>query len=257
MNPYSHRLRALNRQRGPRAEVPTAVVDGTMAAIRLYDSIDSWGEWWGVSAREFAEVLDGLPAGTTEIRLHINSSGGEVFEAIAMANLLRQHRARVVAVVDGIAASAASFIAVSADETVMAPHSELMIHDAWGACVGNAADMTSMAATLDGLSQNIASMYAAKAGGDVDAWRAAMTAETWYAADEAVAAGLADRVGDATEEQPANRLDLSLFNFAGRDDAPAPDLAAPTASDPVSHPGDEQEQTEQPVVRAPLTHLFA
>lgn len=254
MNPYANRIRALARRDAPRAEVPTAAVDGTTAVIRLYDGIDGWGEWWGVSASEIASALDDLPAGITEIRLHINSSGGEVFEAVAMSNLLRAHPARVVAVVDGIAASAASFLAVTADETIMAPHSEMMIHDAWGVCVGNAADMTSMAATLDGLSTNIASMYAAKAGGTVDEWRSAMTDETWFSAEEAVRVGLADRVGDTTPD-PANRIDLSVFRFSGRAEAPAPDFAVHPSGDPISHPGDEQDQVV--AFRPPLTHLFA
>jgi hypothetical protein len=76
----------------------------------------------------------------------------------------------------------------------MAKNSEMMIHDAWGLCVGNADDMVKMAGELDHFSDNIASIYAAKAGGDVADWRAAMQAETWYSAQEAVDAGLADRV---------------------------------------------------------------
>lgn len=253
---YADRRRMVALQRQPRAEIPTANVDGTVATIRLYDPIDSWGEWWGLSAKEFADAIDGLPSGVTEIRLHINSPGGEVFEAIAISNLLRAHSARVVAIVDGIAASAASFIAVTADETIMAPHSELMIHDAWGVCVGNAAEMTAMAATLDSLSGNIASMYAAKAGTDVADWRAAMAAETWYSADEAVAAGLADRVdAGRSDDQPSNRHDLTQFRFAGRTAAPAPDVAEAKPGAPVSQQGDAQE--EAVLYRAPLTHLVA
>lgn len=250
------RRRVLALRSEPRAEVPTASVDGSVATIRLYDPIDSWGEWWGLSAKEFAQAIDALPSGITEIRLHLNSPGGEVFEAIAISNLLRAHSARVVAVVDGIAASAASVIAVTADETIMAPHSELMIHDAWGACVGNAAEMTAMAATLDSLSGNIASMYAAKAGGDVAAWRAAMTAETWYSADEAVAAGLADRVDPGrADTQPENRHDLTQFRFAGRTAAPAPDVAAVVPGAPLSPKGERQEEAVP--YRPPLTHLVA
>lgn len=251
------RRRARAMQGGPRAEAPTASMDGTTATIRLYDPIDSWGEWWGLSAKEFASVIDGLPPGTTEIRLHINSPGGEVFEAVAISNLLRAHPARVVVVVDGIAASAASFIAVTADETIMAPHSELMIHDAWGVCVGNAAEMIAMAATLEGLSANIASMYAAKAGGDIATWRAAMTAETWYSAEEAVAAGLADRVEggrSAGDGQPIH--DLTQFRFSGRAQAPAPAVAVAEPGAPISPSGDNQEEEAVPF-RAPLTHLVA
>lgn len=248
------KARALLRG-APRAEVPTASVDGTVATIRLYDPIDSWGEWWGLSAKEFASVLDGLPSGVSEIRLHINSPGGEVFEAVAISNLLRAHSARVVAIVDGLAASAASFLAVTADETVMAPHSEMMIHDAWGVCVGNAAEMVSMASTLDGLSANIASMYAAKAGGDVEAWRSAMASETWYSAEEAVVAGLADRVDGGQQESQPEVHDLSQFRFAGRALAPPPVSAEVEPGGPLSQQGDDQEEAVP--FRAPLIHLVA
>lgn len=236
MNPtrFTDRLRALNRgDRTPvRAEVPGSDIDGLTATIRLYDPIDGYGENWGISAKEFAVALDGLPSNITEIRLHINSPGGDVFDGIAIVNALRAHKARIVAVVDGIAASAASFIACAADETIMAPNSELMIHDAWGLCVGNAGEMREMADMLDHISDNIASIYAAKAGSDTATWRAAMSGESWYSAAEAVAAGLADSV---TEAKPAdevkNRHDLSIFQFAGRDEAPTPQAAEPIQTD--------------------------
>ena len=148
MNDYKRRLRALAGAPGqPKAQLPAAEVADGVATMRLYDPIDSWGEYWGVSAKEFAQALDDLPSNVTEIRLHINSPGGDVFDGVAIVNSLRSHPARVVAVVDGIAASAASFIATAADETIMAPNSEMMIHDAWGLCVGNAAEMRQMAET--------------------------------------------------------------------------------------------------------------
>jgi ATP-dependent protease ClpP protease subunit len=103
----------------------------------------------------------------------------------------------------------------------MAKNSELMIHDAWGLCVGNADDMVKMAGELDHFSDNIASIYAAKAGGDIAVWRAAMKAETWYSAEEAVAAGLADRV-DGAKSAAKNEFDLTVYQYAGREHAPAP-----------------------------------
>lgn len=243
MPDFRQRLQALARpDRTPiRAELPSVKAGDspTTAVVRLYDPIDSWGEWWGVSAKEMAAVLDDLPDSVDTVELHINSPGGEVTEGVAILNLLRQHPARVVAIVDGVAASAASFLACAVDELVMAPNSELMIHDAWGLVVGNAEDMRQMADDLDRFSNNIASIYQAKAGGTVDEWRAAMERETWYSAAEAVAAGLADRV----LEQPAaagdgakNRHDLSIFNFAGRAKAPGPQASA-TPPSPSPSPG--------------------
>lgn len=206
-----------------RASVLEADAADGVATLRLYDPIDSWGGEWGVSAKEFTRALDALPDDTAEIRLHINSPGGEVFEAVTILNNLRRHRARVVAIVDGLAASAASFLAAGADELIMGRNSELMIHDAWGLCVGNAGDMRDIAGRLDALSDNIASIYASKADGSTEEWRAAMLAETWYSADEAVAAGLADVVESGVEPDEAlNRFDLSAFKHAGRNEAPAP-----------------------------------
>lgn len=206
-----------------RAETPTPeVVDG-VATMRLYDPIDSWGDVWGVSAKEFVQALDEV-GDVGEIRLHINSPGGEVWEGIAILNALRNHPARVVAVVDGLAASAASFIAAGADEVVMGRNTELMIHDAWGLGLGNAADLRDLASRLDKISDNIASVYADKAGGTVESWRASMLAETWYSADEAVAAGLADRIEGAEPKGAKNAFDLSVFKHAGRAQAPEPTL---------------------------------
>lgn len=225
---FRNRLPEGGEGKSARAELSPTVENG-VALIRLYDVIDSYGGYWGVSAKEFAETLDGLDSGVSEIHLHINSPGGEVFEAVAILNLLRNHKARVVAIVDGLAASAASFLACGVDELIMADNSELMIHDAWGICVGAAADMTSMAGLLDHLSDNVASIYAAKSGGDVAGWRAAMLAETWYSAAEAVDAKLADRAGTVEEagdpveiEKEADPFDLSVFKYQGREQAPAP-----------------------------------
>lgn len=218
-------------QAAPRAETLTADVDGGVATLRLYDPIDSWGGWWGVSAKEFTTALDEIGA-VDQIDLHINSPGGEVWEAVAILNSLRTHPARVVAHVDGIAASAASFLAAGADELVMGRNTELMIHDAWGIGIGPAAAMRDLADLLDKLSDDIASIYAAKAGGTVAAWREHMVAETWYSANEAVEAGLADRVEGVTADADANnRFDLSLFAYAGRRAAPAPAPVRDSADD--------------------------
>ncbi len=230
----------------PRAQLAPSSVVGGAVTLRLYDPIDSWGGEWGVSAKEFADALDGLGQDVKEIRLHINSPGGEVFEGLAILNLLRNHPARITTVVDGLAASAASFIAMAGDEVVMGRNTELMIHDAWGICIGNAADMRDLGGRLDHLSDNIAGVYQAKAGGTVNAWRSAMQAETWYSADEAVSAGLADRVEKA-QPKAENAFDLSVFTYAGRGDAPAP-ATVPPVPEPAPHPGPDQP--------APMSNLM-
>lgn len=202
------------------ASTPPVQLD--TATMRIYEPIDSWGGEWGISALEFIDALDSLPANVRNIDLRINSPGGEAFEAIAILNALRDHPAKVTATVDGIAASAASFLATGADETVMAPNSQMMIHDASGIAIGRAADMAAMADVLNKISDNIASIYATKSGtSDVPGWRAAMLAESWYSAQEAVDAGLADRLSESGT-QPTDAFDLSIYTYSGRAAAPGP-----------------------------------
>lgn len=216
------------RQRTPvpiRAEQPVADATDGVATLRLYAPIDSWGEFWGTSAAEFAQVLDSLPSETSEIRLHVNSPGGEVYEGLAILEQLRGYDARVVAVVEGIAASIASVIAAGADEVVMGRNSELMIHDAWGITIGDARDHQRTVDSLNRLSDNLASVYAEKAGGELATWREAMLAETWFSAAEAVEAGLADSVAEkAGTPSSKAAFDLSVFSHQGRAQAPDPVL---------------------------------
>jgi ATP-dependent Clp endopeptidase proteolytic subunit ClpP len=258
MNPTAtRRLRAMAAAK-PKNEAPNIDVQGSVATLRIYDAIDSWGEMFGVSAKEFANALDELPEEVEEIRLHINSPGGDSFDGIAILNALRAHPAKVVAIVDGIAASAASFIAAGADEMVMARNSELMIHDAWGLVVGNAEDMHSMADMLDHHSDNIASIYAEKTGTDVAEWRAAMRSETWYSAQEAVDAGLADRIETKKASKTKSQFDLSIFTYAGRENAPAPTLpnTETLPSSEIETPGDEVDQLD-PMSILRFRHLVA
>lgn len=213
------------------------------AKVYLYEPI---GGWYGVTPASFVEAITDLDV--DEIELHINSPGGSVYDGITIMNVLRQHEARVIGVVDGLAASAASFIAVGGcDELIMADHSELMVHDAWGLCIGNAEDMNTMAADLDRISDNIASVYARKASGSTESWRDIMRAETWYSAQEAVTAGLADRVGfdddsddddqsvvPETDDPVEDRWDRAIFASAGRPTHTLPSASAARVTSPAA-----------------------
>lgn len=225
--PERFRFRNVMPTAGIRASILSPEISDGVAKLRLYDPIDDWGGDWGVSAKEFAAALAALPEDVHTIHLHINSPGGMVFEGVAILNQLRQHQAKVVAVVDGLAASAASFIACGADEVQMAPNTQLMIHDAWGLAIGNAATMRDAGDLLDRLSDNIAAVYASKTSGTTQEWRTAMLAESWYSAEEAVAAGLADSIVGADPDREASAkalasVDLTSFKYTGRDEAPAP-----------------------------------
>lgn len=161
---------------------------GGTAEVYIYDEIG----YWGVSAQRFVDELRELDADA--IDLHINSPGGEVYDGIAIYNALLNHPAQINVTVDALAASAASFIAQAGHSVTMAANAEMMIHDAIGIAWDNAAGLRELAERLDAVSDNIAAIYSARAGGTVTAWRKTMQAETWYSAREAVDAGLADTV---------------------------------------------------------------
>ncbi len=192
------------------------------ARMEIFDEIG----FWGVSAHDLSAQLQDISASSIDV--HINSPGGDVFDGIAILNILRGHPATIDVIVDGLAASAASFIAMAGDTITMMPNSQMMIHDASGICVGNPADMVNMADLLDKCSDNIASVYASRAGGSLNDWRAAMRTETWYSAEEAARAGLADNVaslegvnnGDRTAF--LNLWNMSLYMYDSRAAAPAP-----------------------------------
>ena len=210
--------------------------------VFIYDEI---GGSMGVDAEEFARQLNDIT--TPNITVRINSPGGSLFDGIAIYNTLVQHSAHVLTRVDGVAASAASLIAVAGDVVEMMPGSQMMIHDASAAMAGTAADMAAMSTFLDRQSQNITGIYTRKAGGTRDEWRARMLEETWFFADEAVEIGLADRIYADPAEQAAaeaeaeiapavedafkdieilmhRKFDMSAkdYRYADREHAPAP-----------------------------------
>lgn len=162
--------------------------------LYIYDAIfpdDGWGGG-GVGAAAFQEQLNAVKTAT--INLFLNSPGGLVHEGVTIYNALRQHPATVNVTVQGIAASIASVIAMSGDTVRMAGGSMMMIHQAYGMTLGNAADMRKMAEALDKMTDSIAGIYAQRSKKDVSHWRALMDEETWFSEQEAVSAGLADSV---------------------------------------------------------------
>lgn len=211
--------------------------------IWLYDVIaqdDDDADWGGgVSPRQFIDALQGS---TGALTIRVNSPGGSVFGAQAMVAAMRAHEHPITVQIDSLAASAASVIACAASHVQMAPGSMMMIHKAWGAVMGNEAEMRATADLLAKLDEQIASGYAAKTGGDIDEYLALMAAETWFTADEALTAKLADEVIATNNQKPKAAWDLSVY-------ANAPDM--PEAVDP------EQIEIEQkPEVAAPDLHAM-
>lgn len=188
----------------------------------LYDVIvgtDADAEYFGgVSPQAFSKALAGL---TGPVALRINSPGGDVFAARAMAQAMREYAGEITAHVDGYAASSASLIAVSASKTIMAPGSFMMIHKAWTWGMGNSDDLTATANLLAKVDGTLAETYATKSGGDAAKFSAMMAIETWFTPQEAIDAGLADEIAAETAKASA----LSTWNMSAFDGAPKPAAA--------------------------------
>lgn len=252
-----YRLRVQNLVDGA-DESAGAVQNGGTADLYIYEAIGGW--WGGVSASLLATEIAQLDV--EQINLWVNSPGGETVDAIAIMNALRRHPATVTAYVDGMAASAASMLVCACDKVVMGANAQMMIHDAWTFVDGNAEALTRAAELVDRMSDQIAGVYAAKAGGTVENWRQLMRDETWYFAAEAVTAGLADELASidvpdeaADELTTQDRFDLTVFAHAGRRNAPKPPaLQNHSAPDPgleqpvaaSAEPGDPPAPPEGP-----------
>lgn len=179
------------------------------ATIYLYDVID---DYWGVSAQSFVTQLAALTAKTVHLR--VNSPGGDVFAARAMATAVRGYRGKVISHIDGVAASAATYVALAAAEVEMTQGAFFMIHKAWALGIGNSEDMLALAALLEKVDGTIAADYQRKTGKDLDQIQRWMAEETWFTADEALEAGFIDRIFDG--DPVDNRWDLTAYDKAPR-----------------------------------------
>lgn len=220
MNPYLQIL-ARNAKRGEfKAEVKADA-----ATVYLYDAIvsnDLEAEFFGgVAPKAFIEQIKAIDAPV--INLRINSPGGSVFAARAMEQALRESKSKIVAHIDGYAASAASFLMMAADEIVMAPGAMVMIHKAWTMEYGNADDLRQTADLLDKIDSTLVATYAERSGKDEAQILDWMGAETWFTAQEAVDAGLADKVAENAPKASAEKWDLSAYKNAPEQPATEPE----------------------------------
>ncbi|ALI55977.1 head maturation protease, ClpP-related [Celeribacter marinus] len=180
------------------------------AEVLIYDEIGAYG----VSAKGFLAELGALPD-DAPIDLRLNSPGGSVFDAVAIYNALTRHEGTITVWIDGIAASAASYIAMAGDEIIMPENAFLMIHDPSGIVMGTAADMRDMAGTLDKIAASMTRGYAAKSGKPEEDIAALLTAETWFDAKDALEAGLATRMAEPV--RIAASFDIGRFRNAPPD----------------------------------------
>ena len=165
------------------------------AEIWIYEQIGE--DFWtggGVTAKNFQKELAGIKA--SQIDLHINSPGGEVFDGITIYNLIKQHPANVTAHIDGLAASIASVIALAGDTVIMAENALFMIHNPWGFAMGDASEMRKTADLLDKIGGSLVTAYSSKSGKSDDEISVLMDSETWMTAQEAKDAGFIDEISE-------------------------------------------------------------
>lgn len=192
------------------------------AEISIYDDIGAYG----VTAKDFIATLSRIAAPV--IRVSINSPGGAVFDALAMFNALRQHPANIEVIIMGVAASAASLVAMAGDKITMSDNAFMMVHNPWCQAAGNADELRDVADTLDKFAASLVSIYSNRTGQTPEKINELLAAETWLTGVEALALGFADEI---SESMPVNaRFDLDRMPDAVRSvwakltplEAPAP-----------------------------------
>lgn len=223
-----------------RFEVVNAAQDE--ATVYLYDMIVSSkadAEWWGgVAAETFVKDFAAITAPT--IHLRINSPGGDVFAARAMEQAIRSHPSNVISHVDGYAASAATYLALAADEVEIVDGGFFMIHQSWSIALGNATDFRKTADLLDQIDSTIVSTYAKRTGLDEATLRDMLAAETWIGAEQAVEQRWADRIAG---DSPKDRINWNVSALLAPRQKPK-DKAAPAPAEPENVQG-TREQAER------------
>jgi ATP-dependent protease ClpP protease subunit len=213
---------ALQRAK-PRTDVPGLAMHARVSAeapaeLTIYGTIGGGG-WFndGISAADVESQL--RAAGPGPINVRLNSGGGDVFDGIAIHTLLARHAGTVTVYVDGLAASAASFIMLAGDHIVSARNAMIMIHDGMTMTYGGPASHQRAMDLLTKVSDNIADMYAERAGEDPEFWRAAMSVNgedgTWYTGQEALDAGLVDELTTVPDDEDVQNVAKALTGWSG------------------------------------------
>lgn len=179
----------------PKASGYRVIARGADAAeLYIYGVIG--GDWFGegITAKQVADDLKALGKGVKAIDVRINSEGGNVFDGKAIYSLLVEHKATINVKVDGLAASAASFIAMAGNSIEIAEGAFVMIHNAWTVAMGGAEDMRRTADLLDTINTTICDVYCARTKQPAASIKNWMDDETWMTAKEAIANGFADKM---------------------------------------------------------------
>lgn len=212
------------------------------AEVYIYGNIgDRWDEN-GVIAADLVRDLAAVDAETIIVR--INSYGGSVPDGLAIYNSLKRHKAFIDVQIEGVALSIAGYIAMAGDKVTIAKNAQLMNHAPWGMAIGNAVELRGKADMMDRYAKSMASAYADKSGKSYDECLAMLTdgKDHWYSADEALAEGFADVVGEASDAQAslAKSFDLSRFK-------PAASAGNPVSQPPAAAGNPKEHQMPDPV----------
>jgi len=193
-----------------KVEVRASSANPDTTEIMVYDEIG----YWGTTAKEFNEALAGIS--TSNITVRLNSPGGDVFDGHAIYNALQAHPASITCQVDGLAASAASIIALAGNKVVMADNALLMCHCAWSFAFGNKSNMLETASVLEKIDAKLAGIYSKKSGKSVNDCLAMMAGEgkndgTWFTAEEAKAFGLIDEISGSDDEEDPSAAEAAMM----------------------------------------------
>lgn len=179
--------------------------------ITIYGVIGT--SWWNesFSASDMDKALN--EASGHDIKIHLNSPGGDAFMGIAIYNRLKRHDGKVTIYVDGWACSAASVIAMAADELIMGLGSMMMIHEASNIVWGTKAEMRKEADVLEELEEGMIDIYMTKANVDRDEIRKKVDAETWFSARKAVEIGFANEAEGAESDDNDDKVSNSALDI--------------------------------------------
>ncbi len=230
-------------------------LDDKSGEVLIYDEIGK--SWWNedaMSAKHFDDELKAL-GDVESIILRINSPGGDAFDGLAIHNTIKNHAATFTAQIDGIAASAASIIAMAADTIVMPENAFVLIHGASGFAMGNAQDMRAMADDLDRLDKSIVATYANRSGQDIEKIQSIMKEDRLMDANEAKGLGLCDEIKGAAKMAATYSLRLLPPNAAAKFKTviEPTDEREPPSGTSVVEPGPQQQQQLQSQGPAPTT----
>lgn len=220
----------------------SAKANNATTEISIFDEIG----YWGISAKQFINDLKSVDP-SHNILLRIHSPGGEVFDGNAIYNALKRHPGGVTVQIEGLAASMATVIALAGSPVRMAANGFYMIHNPWGVALGDAGDMREQADLLDKIQTGIVNAYVAKSGKTAEQVQAWMDAETWFTAEEALAAGFVDEITESLAIAASANKFARVGKFMNApDDLTSPDVIM-----------DQVEETPEVIEEIPAAEIVA